>query len=234
MAFVEQRRPTMKILCTQALEHVFPAILPHIPGDSILYNTSGGLIAELEARGGDILLASRPSLDELVRLGKVEAAGLADIASTPVGIAVKKGVGPVDVSSIDALKKLLLATGPVAYPEPSGGGVSGVHFARILDKMGIGSEVNRHAILVKAGGVAADYVRTGQAALAVQMISELMPVDGVEVVGALPGEFAKIIAFSGAVVTGTAHADEALGIIKALRTPAAQAIMRKAGLDPAP
>ena len=224
----------MKILCTQALEHVFPAILPHIPGDRVVYNTTGGLIAELESRGGDVLLASRPSLDELVRLGKVEAAGLADIASTPVGIAAKKGVGNIDLSSPEALKKLLLAAGPVAYPEPSGGGVSGVHFAHVLDVLGIGEEVNRHAILVKAGGVAADYVRTGQAALAVQMISELRPVEGVEIIGPLPGGLAKIIAFSGAVVTGTSHAGEALGVIQALKTPAAQAIMRTAGLDPAP
>jgi len=224
----------MKILCTQALEHVFPAILPHIPGDRVVYNTTGALIAELESTGGDVLLASRPSLDELVRLGKLEAGGLADIASTPVGIATKKGVGPVDLSSVEALKKLLLAAGPIAYPEPSGGGVSGVHFAHMLDKLGIADEVNRHAILVRAGGVAADYVRSGQAALAVQMVSELMPVAGIEIAGPLPGEFAKIITFSGAVAAGAAHAGEALGVIRALKTPAAREIMRKAGLDPAP
>ncbi len=224
----------MKILCTQALEHVFPAILPHITGDSVVYNTTGALIAELEAGGGDLLLVSRPALDELARLGKVAGGSLADIASTPVGIASKKGVGKLDLSSVEAVRKLLLAAGPIAYPEPSGGGVSGVHFASMLDKLGIAEEVNRHAILVKPGGVAADYLVTGQAALAVQMISELMPVDGIEIAGTLPGEFAKIIAFSGAVTADSRHAAQALGIIQALRTPAAREIMRKAGLDPAP
>jgi len=225
----------MKILCTQALEHVFPAIVPHISGDSVVYNTTGALIAELESgAGGDLLLVSRQSLDELARLGKVEGASLADIASTPVGIAARQGTGKLDLSTVEAVKKLLLAAGPVAYPEPSGGGVSGIHFASMLDKLGIADEVNSRAILVKAGGVAADYVASGQAALAVQMISELMPVDGIEIAGTLPGEFAKIIAFSGAVTAGSAHASEALGILQALKTPAAQVIMRKAGLDPAP
>jgi molybdate transport system substrate-binding protein len=225
----------MKILCTQALEGVFHAILPHVPGDSVIYNTTGGLIAELEAgQGGDLLLASRPALDELALLGKIEAGSLADIASTPVGIGVKKGVGVLDLSSIEAVKKLLLAAGPIAYPEPSGGGVSGIHFAEMLDKLGIAEEVNRHAILVKAGGVAARYVMSGQAGMAVQMISELMIVEGIEVAGTLPGEFAKTIAFSGAVVAGTAHAREALDVIQALKTPAAREIMKGGGLTPAP
>jgi molybdate transport system substrate-binding protein len=224
----------MKILCTQALEGVFPAILPHLAGDSVIYGTTGGLVSEIEAgRGGDLLLAARPALDELARLGKVEAGSLADIASTGVAIGVRKGVGRIDLSTPDMLKKLLLAAGPIAYPEPAGGGVSGVHFAHVLDRLGITDEVNRHAILVKAGGVAADYLTTGQAALAVQMTSELMAVPSIDIAGALPGEFAKTITFSGAVVSNAAHAREALDVIQALKTSAAQQIMRAAGLDPA-
>ncbi len=225
----------MKILCTQALEGVFPAILPHLPGDSVIYGTTVGLVAELEAgTGADLLLASRPALDELARLGKVEGASLADIAGTAVAIGAKQGVGTLDLSSVEALKKLLLAAGPIAYPDPAGGGVSGVHFAAVLDRLGIADAVNRHAILVKAGGVAADYVISGQAALAVQMVSELLPVAGIEIAGTLPGEFARTITFSGAVAAGAAHAGEALAVIQALKTPAAREIMRAAGLDPAP
>jgi molybdate transport system substrate-binding protein len=224
----------MKILCTQALESVFPAILPHLPGDSVRFNTTGELVAEVEAgKGGDLLLASRAALDELARMGKVEAGGLADIASTGVAIGVRKGVGRIDLSTPDMLKKLLLAAGPIAYPEPAGGGVSGVHFAYVLDRLGITDEINRHAILVKAGGVAADYLVTGQAALAVQMTSELMAVAGIDIAGTLPGDFAKSIMFSGAVISGSAHAREALDVIQALKTPAAGEIMRAAGLDPA-
>jgi len=225
----------MKILCTQALEGVFPAILPHLTGDSVIYGTTGQLVAEVEAgRGGDLLLASRPALEELANLGKVEAGSLADIASTPVGIGIREGVGKIDLSTVDALKKLLLAAGPVAYPDPAGGGVSGVHFAHMLDVLGIADEVNRHAILVKAGGVAAEYLVSHQAALAVQMVSELMMVPGIDIAGTLPGEFAKTIAFSAAVVSGAAHLQEALDVIQALKTPAAKQIMEAAGLSPAP
>lgn len=224
----------MKILCTQALEGVFPAILPHLTGDSVIYGTTGQLVAELEAgRGGDLLLAARPALEELVNLGKVAAGSLADIASTPVAIGIREGVGKLDLTTVEALKKLLLAAGPIAYPDPAGGGVSGVHFAHMLDVLGIAEEVNRHAILVKAGGVAAEYLVSHQAALAVQMVSELMMVPGIEIAGTLPGEFAKVISFSGAVVSDAAHAQEALDVIQALKTPAAKQIMEAAGLIPA-
>lgn len=224
----------MKILCTQALEGVFPAILPHLTGDSVIYGTTGQLVAELEAgRGGDLLLVARPALEELVNLGKVAAGSLADIASTPVAIGIREGVGKLDLTTVEALKKLLLAAGPIAYPDPAGGGVSGVHFAHMLDVLGIAEEVNRHAILVKAGGVAAEYLVSHQAALAVQMVSELMMVPGIEIAGTLPGEFAKVISFSGAVVSDAAHAQEALDVIQALKTPAAKQIMEAAGLIPA-
>lgn len=224
----------MKILCTQALEGVFPAILPHLAGDRVVYGTTGQLVAEIEAgKGGDLVLAARPALEELANLGKVVAGSLADIASTPVGIGVREGVGKLDLTTVEALKKLLLAAGPIAYPDPAGGGVSGVHFAHVLDKLGIAEEVNRHAILVKAGGVAAEYLVSHQAALAVQMVSELMMVPGIEIAGTLPGEFAKIISFAGAVVSDAAHAQEALGVIQALKTPAAKQIMEAAGLIPA-
>lgn len=224
----------MKILCTQALEGAFPTILPHLPGDQVIYGTTGQLVAELEAgRGGDLLLAARPALEELATLGKVAAGSLTDIASTPVAIGIREGVGKLDLSSVDALKKLLLAAGPIAYPDPAGGGVSGVHFAHMLDRLGIAEEVNRHAILVKAGGVAAEYLVSHQAALAVQMVSELMMVPGIEIAGTLPGEYAKVISFSGAVVSGAAHAQEALDVIQALKTPAAKQILESAGLTPA-
>lgn len=221
----------MRILCTQALEGVFHKILPQLHGDSVVFGTTGGLVGRIEAgEAADILLAARPALDELARRGLVEAGTVTDIAGTDVGVGVKQGVGKIDLSSPEALKKLLLAAGPVAYPDPAGGGASGVHFAKVLQSLGIAEQVNRAAILVEAGGSAGDYVIRGQAGLAVQMISELVPVAGIEVAGTLPGEFAKTISFAAAVVKGAAHAGEALGVIAALKTPAAGEIMKAAGL----
>ena len=222
----------MKIFCTQAFEEVFHKILPSLDGDSVIFGTTGGLVGRIEAgEAADLLLAARPALDELARRGLVEAGSIADIASTDVGVGVKQGGGKIDLSSEAALKKLLLAAGPVAYPDPAGGGASGVHFAKVLERLGVAEEVNRSAILVEAGGSAGPYVIGGQAGLAVQMISELIPTAGIEIAGALPGEFAKTIAFAAAVVKGAAHAGEALKVIAALKTPAAGEIMRKAGLD---
>ena len=222
----------MKILCTQAFEGVFHAILPQLPGDSVLFGTTGGLVRRVEAgEAADLLLAARPALDDLARRGLVEAGSVTGIAGTDVGIGIRQGEGDIDLSTAEALKTLLLAAGPIAYPDPADGGASGVHFAAVLERLGIAEEVNRRAILVKAGGGAGEYLITGQAALAVQMISELLLVEGVVIAGTLPGGFAKTISFAAAVVKGAAHGGEALDVIAALKTPAAGEIMRKAGLD---
>lgn len=223
----------MKIFCTQALEEVLHKILPHLPQDSVAFGTTGGLVGRIEAgEAVDLLLITRPALDGLARRGLVEADSVTDIASSDVGIGVKQGVGRIDLSSADSLAKLLLAAGPVAYPDPAGGGASGVHFAKVLESLGIAEQVNRSAILVQAGGSAGPYVVKGQAGLAVQMVSELVPTPGIEIAGTLPGEFAKTIAFAAAGVAGAAHGQKALDVITALKTSAAGKLLEEAGLTP--
>ncbi len=222
----------MKILCTQALEAVFHRILPDLPAGDVIFGTTGGLVERLKAgERADLLLVAGRALDDLARCGLVEAGSITDIAATEVGIGVREGTGALDLSSAGRLKDLLLSAGPVAYPDPAGGGASGVHFASVLERLGIAEEINRHAILVKAGGSAGDDLISRRANLAVQMISELVPVKGVGIAGTLPGEFAKTIAFAAAVVRGAERAQEGRQVIAALKSPAAGDLMRQAGLD---
>lgn len=221
----------MRLFCTQALEEVLHRILPDLPVEAVLFGTTGGLVGRVEAgQSADLLLVARPALDALARQGVVEAGGIVDIASTDVGIGVRSGGGTIDLSSPQSLRKLLLEAGPVAYPDPAGGGASGVHFAAVLDKLGIADEVNRRAILVEAGGSAGPHVVSGRAGLAVQMISELIPTAGIEIAGTLPGEFAKTISFAAALLPGAAEPDKARRLVAALKTPSAAILLKEAGL----
>ena len=86
------------------------------------------------------------------------------------------------VGSVTELVRALTGARSVAYSRT---GASGIYFARLLRELGIGDEVDTRATVVERG-FTAEALLDGRAALAVQQISELHTVGGVDVVGPLP------------------------------------------------
>lgn len=81
------------------------------------------------------------------------------------------------MSSVDAFKQTLLAAKSIVYADPAKGGASGVHFASVLDRLGIAEQVKPKTIRVP-GAHAADVVAKGEAELGVAQASEIVPVAG--------------------------------------------------------
>ena len=138
-----------------------------------------GLLDRL--RGGeaaDVVILTREGLDELASEGTVVADSRVDLARSYVGIAVKAGADHPDIATEPALRATLLGA-RVAYSRI---GASGIFFAQLIERMGIASEINARARIVPSGFTAERLV-TGDADLAVQQISELKQVAGVEIVG---------------------------------------------------
>ena len=111
-----------------------------------------------------------------------------DVALSFVGIAVKAGAPKPDISSLATFKAALLAARSVAYSKI---GASGLFFAGLIERLGIAAEVNAKAVIVPSG-FTAERLTSGEADLAVQQISELMVVPGIEVVGLLPAEIQTV------------------------------------------
>jgi len=57
------------------------------------------------------------------------------------GIAVRKGEPKPDISTPDALKRTLLATRAIGYGNPAAGGAAGVHFAKVIERLGIVEQI---------------------------------------------------------------------------------------------
>jgi molybdate transport system substrate-binding protein len=129
----------------------------------------------------DLVILTREGLDELAREGRVIAADSVDLARSYVGIAVWGGVAHPDIASEAALRATLLAA-RVAYSRI---GASGIFFAQLIGRLGIAAEVNARAVVIPSGFTAERLV-TGEADLAVQQISELKQIAGVEIVGPIP------------------------------------------------
>src|SRR5207247_5074245 len=129
-----------------------------------------------------------------------------------------------------ALKQTLLAVKSFVYIDPARGGTSGIHFASVLQRLGIADAVKGKAVLWP-GGFAAEAVVSGQAELVVHQISEILPVKGVAHVGPLPRELQKVTTYSAGLAAKSAVPDAARTFVAYLARPAFKAKFAAAGLD---
>src|SRR5437660_7968497 len=106
--------------------------------------------------------------------GKVSGSPVA-IGHTDLGMAVAAGVAKPDTGSNDAAKKMLLAAKSIVYTDPKTGGISGVLFARMIERLGIAEEVNKKSKVV-ASQMNATFLAKGEADLAVQLANEILAV----------------------------------------------------------
>ena len=188
-----------------------------------------GLLDRL--RGGetaDVVILTKQGLDDLAGQGSVVASSCVDLARSFVGIAVKAGAAHPDIATEPALRAALLGARSIAYSRI---GASGIFFAQLIERLGIASEINARARIIPSGLTAALLV-SGEADLAVQQISELKQVAGVEVVGPIPRELQTAAVFSAGRWAASAKAAQADALLKYLASPEVAPVLRESGLEP--
>ena len=146
----------------------------------------------------DVAAATRAVIAELQQEGLLAPGTAVDLGTTGVGLAVREGAPQPDISSVDAFRHALLAAQSVACIDPASGGTSGIHFAAVLQRLGIAREVDAKSVRV-FGGYAAERVARGEAELVVQLVCELVPVKGVSLVGPLPEELQLYTTYTAAL-----------------------------------
>jgi molybdate transport system substrate-binding protein len=195
---------------------------------------TAGTVGQLRDRivGGeraDVVIMSDTAIDQLIGRGLLAVGSRVDIARTGIGVAVREGAPPPDISTPEALRQTLLAAKSIAYIDPASGGTSGIHFASILDRLGITDAVKGKSLL-RPGGFVAELVARGEAELCVHQISEILPVKGVTLVGPLPRELQKITVYS-AALPARETTEPARTFVEFLARPEFKSRLAAAGLD---
>src|SRR4051812_27885219 len=104
---------------------------------AITWGTGAALSKRIQAgEQADLLVLTKQGLDTLSKDGKVTAGSERNIASSMLAVGIKKGAPKPDISTPEAFKATMLNAKAIAYPDPAGGGLSGVYFAQIAEKMG--------------------------------------------------------------------------------------------------
>jgi len=149
-------------------------------------------------------------------------------------VAVRGGSAKPDIASVEAFKRALLAARSIVYTDPAVGGASGIHFEKVLDRLGIAKEIKAKSILNARAATTpnAEIVARGEAELGIQLISEIVSVPGVELVGPLPTELQAMTVLSAGIVVNAREADAARALFKFLTSPAAASVIKAAGMEP--
>jgi molybdate transport system substrate-binding protein len=178
----------------------------------------------------DVLIMVGYALGDLVKQGKVVADSRVDLVKSPIGIAVKSGAPKPDISSADAVKRALLATKTIAYSDSA----SGVYVStEMFEKLGIADAMKDKARKIPATPVG-EIVARGDAEIGFQQVSELLPVQGIDIVGQLPSELQKVTVFSAGIASVSKEPDAGKALIKFLASPTASAVIIKSGMEPIP
>src|SRR5271169_3603399 len=233
----------LKVLSAGAMRAVLQELAPAFETASghklkIEYATAGVVEQKVTADDEiDVAILTKPRVDKLVSEAKIVGGSTKTLASAQIGLAVKKGATKPDISSVDAVKRALLNAKSVAYADPASGATSGAYLAQAFEKLGISSELKPKTRLISAGTAqgprVGEAVARSEAEIGLQPISELIEVEGIDVVGPLPAELQSpdLVYVAGAPdVSQQPIAAKAL--IDFLADPKAAAVYKAKGLQP--
>jgi len=200
---------------------------------AITFGSLGAVVKRVQdGETSDVVIIPRQGIDRFVKDGKAVAANVTVLARSGIGVAVRKGAPKPDISSPEALKRTLLAAKSITYTDPALGGASGIHFAKVLERLGIVNETKPKTVLAKPGDETGVLVANGKAEIGVYPFQGLIPVAGIEIVGPLPGDLQETIVFSAAIMTGAKDAGASKALVNFLCTPEAATVIKAKGMEP--
>jgi molybdate transport system substrate-binding protein len=176
----------------------------------------------------DVVVNTAPGIDRLAQDGRLVAATRNDFARSAVAAAVRAGLPRPDISSVDALRRALLAADSIAISS----GASGRYLEQLFQRLGVAEQVKPKLRQPPSGAQIGDMLARGEAALGFQQVTELVHAKGIEYLGPLPAELQGYTVWSSALHTSASEPEAARAFIRSLSAPAAAGPMRATGLEP--
>ena len=176
----------------------------------------------------DVVIVAADALERLIARGQIRAGTRVDLARSVIAMAVRSGAPKPDISTVDALRRTLLAARSIAYSAS----VSGTYLStELFQRLGIADQVlpkSRRIDTERVGAV----VARGEAEIGFQQLSELLPIAGLDVVGPLPTEVQRVTTFSAGIGSTATYPETATRLLEFLASPAAIPAIRKSALEP--
>jgi molybdate transport system substrate-binding protein len=225
----------IKVMISNALKSTMEELTPDFEKASgnklaITFGAAAELKTSIEMGTPiDLAILTMATTDDLVKEGKLIAAGRVDIARAGAGLAARKGAPKPDISTTEGFRRTLLEAKSIAYVEA---GATAPYIKSLFDRLGIAAEIKPKLKPQPTSNPAAKAVANGEAELGITQISEILPYAGAELVGPLPADIQLYTVYPAAIAADTKAGDAAKALITFLTAPRAIAVLKAKGLSP--
>ena len=192
----------------------------------------GGVDATQRVQAGeafDVVILGEGAMRKLEASGHVLAGSVVPLVNSATAVAVKSGSPHPDLSSEAAMREAVLAAPSLSYST----GPSGVALAALFERWGIAETIQDRIVTPPPGTPVGSLVASGQVALGFQQLSELLHVDGVDIVGKLPEAIAINTIFAGGVCATSTQPEAVRALLQHMAAPESLEAKRRQGMDPA-
>jgi len=173
----------------------------------------------------------QPPYPEMLASGNVVASTATPLANVAVGVAVKQGMPKPDISTPEAVRKMLLAAKSVSIPDSANGAAAVVSFNKTLKKLGIAERMRSTLKRAHGGAAAMSMVANDEVEIGLTFLSE-MNRPGIEKVGPLPREISPRTGLVGFVSTHAKDPKAPRALLRYLSSPEAAAVYKSVGMEP--
>lgn len=230
--------PELRILSGGAAQGLCAALAPRFFAQTgFTIGGAFGAVGAMEARlragdGADLVILTRRIVDALAAEGLVDAGSVADVGLVQTGVAVRRDDPQPDVSTAQALAAALREADEIYLPDPVQA-TAGVHFARVIDALGLAGQVEGRLRAYPNGAQAMQALGETKAARAIgcTQATEILATPGVRLVGLLPPGHTLATMYTAAVCAKSAHAAAARALIALLSGADAAEQRRVAGFE---
>lgn len=196
---------------------------------AIEFNTSAAIRQRIQSgESFDVALLTSDVMDELVKSGKIAAATRVDLGRSGIGVGIRAGGPKPDIRTPEALRKTLLSAKSMTWVEA---GASRVYIDKMLQDLGIASDVKSKTILTKVVSESITRVAEGKTELLLTLVSEITPAKDLQFVGPFPQDLQGYVTVTGAVSSNSKNAEAGIALIKLLKAPAAAPVYKSKGME---
>ena len=169
------------------------------------FGAVGAMLEKLLAgEPADVVILTRAQIERLAAQGRVLRESVANLGGVSTAIAVRATDEAPDIPDGAALRAALIAADAIHFPDP-GRATAGIHFAEVIDRLGIRSQVEAR-LRTHPNGMTAmrALAASGGHPIGCTQATEILATPGARLVGPLPPGFELETIYTGAVATDAA------------------------------
>jgi molybdate transport system substrate-binding protein len=232
---VPTRADDIRVFSGGAPQEVLRAITPEFEkatGHKV--NFTFALVTVIQQKLGDgekadLIFLPVPLIAVTERKLALRPEGRIALARVGIGVIAREGAKQSDISTSDAVRKVLLDARTVAFPPPIA--PVGAHLARMIAQLGIADSVRPKLVIKAAIDGGAELVAKGEADVGMYLLSEVQSAKGIKVVGLLPAALQSFVVYGTAIPADNARPDPALALVKFVSDPTKRERWKAAGFE---